>query len=205
MKKLLTIAALAALALSGVPLLAEEEKKDILEETTADDITVEEDNNLAVKVDAPRKNVALWPAFIALWDFPETPDLVGLRVTVPCSTKQENVTGFDVGFWGVSEYFEGIQVNILRNDVKDSCAGAQLGFYNSVARGDLFGFQIGVWNESLSHRGVQFGVINVSGDTQGLQIGIINRSETMYGFQLGIVNIIRDAEFQFMPVLNGGF
>ena len=33
----------------------------------------------------------------------------------------------------------------------------------------------------------------------------MNRSETMYGFQLGLVNIIRDAEFQFMPILNVGF
>ena len=57
----------------------------------------------------------------------------------------------------------------------------------------------------MSHRGVQFGLINVSGDSQGLQIGLINRSETMYGFQLGLVNIIRDAEFQFMPILNVGF
>ena len=147
----------------------------------------------------------MWPAFIAIWDFPETPDLVGLRITVPCSTKQENVTGFDVGLWGRSEYFEGVQLNVLRNDVRDSCAGIQVGCYNSVARGDLFGIQAGLWNESMSHRGVQFGLINVSGDSQGLQIGLINRSETMYGFQLGLVNIIRDAEFQFMPILNVGF
>ena len=166
---------------------------------------MEEDNGLDVKVDAPRKNVALWPAFIAIWDFPETPDLVGLRITVPCSTKQENVTGLDVGFWGRSEYFEGIQLNVLRNDVRDSCAGIQVGCYNSVARGDLFGIQVGLWNESMSHRGIQFGAINVSGDSQGLQIGLINRSETMYGFQLGLINIIRDAEFQFMPILNVGF
>ena len=77
--------------------------------------------------------------------------------------------------------------------------------YNSVARGDLFGIQVGLWNESLSHRGVQVGVINVSGDSQGLQIGLINRSETMYGFQVGAINIIRDAEFQFLPFLNIGF
>ena len=203
MKKLIAVAAIAAFVL---PLCAATAASEMVTaEDVADDLTVEEDNGLDVKVDAPRKNVALWPAFIAIWDFPETPDLVGLRITVPCSTKQENVTGLDVGFWGRSEYFEGIQLNVLRNDVKDSCAGIQVGCYNSVARGDLFGIQVGLWNESLSHRGIQAGLINVSGDSQGVQIGLINRSETMYGFQLGLINIIRDAEFQFMPILNVGF
>ena len=203
MKKLIAIAALAVFAL---PLCAATAASDMVTaDDVADDLLVDENNGLEVKVDAPRKNVALWPAFIAIWDFPETPDLVGLRITVPYSTKQENVTGVDVGFWGRSEYFEGIQVNALRNDVRDSCAGIQVGLYNSVARGDLFGIQVGLWNESLSHRGFQVGLINVSGDSQGFQIGLINRSETMYGFQVGAINIIRDAEFQFLPFLNIGF
>ena len=136
MKKLIAVAAIAAFVL---PLCAATAASEMVTaEDVADELTVEEDNGLDVKVDAPRKNVALWPAFIAVWDFPETPDLVGLRLTIPCSTKQENVTGLDVGFWGRSEYFEGIQLNVLRNDVRDSCAGIQVGCYNSVARGDLF-------------------------------------------------------------------
>ncbi len=198
MKKLFPLALVAAFA---VPLCAATAVSD----AEPDELDIEEDNELAVKVDAPRKNAATWPAFIGVWEFPETPDLVGIRLTIPWSTKQENVTGVDVGFWGRSEYFEGFQFNILRNDVKDSCAGVQCGVYNSVARGDLFGIQVGFWNESLSHRGIQFGFINVSGDSQGFQVGLINRSETMYGFQLGLINIIRDAEFQFMPMLNIGF
>ena len=198
MKKLFPLALVAAFA---VPLCAATAASD----AETDELDIEEGNELAVEVDAPRKNAATWPAFIGVWEFPETPDLVGLRLTIPWSTKQENVTGVDVGFWGRSEYFEGFQFNILRNDVKDSCAGVQCGVYNSVARGDLFGIQVGFWNESLSHRGIQFGFINVSGDSQGFQVGLINRSETMYGFQLGLINIIRDAEFQFMPVLNVGF
>ena len=203
MKKLIAVAAIAAFML---PLCAAPVESEVVTvEDVADDLSAENESGLEVKVDAPRKNVALWPAFIAIWDFPETPDLVGLRITVPYSTKQENVTGFDVGFWGCSEYFEGVQVNLFRCDVKDSFAGIQVGCYNSVARGDLFGIQLGLWNESLSHRGVQAGLINVSGDSQGVQIGLINRSETMYGFQVGLINIIRDAEFQFMPIVNVGF
>ena len=203
MKKLIAVAAIAAFML---PLCAAPAASEMVTvDDVADDLSVEEDNGLEVKVDAPRKNVALWPAFIAVWDFPETPDLIGLRITIPYSTKQENVTGVDFGFWGRSEYFEGVQLNVLRNDVRDSGAGIQAGCYNSVSRGDLFGVQFGLWNESQSHRGIQFGAINVSGDSQGLQIGLINRSETMYGFQIGAINIIRDAEFQFMPIVNIGF
>ena len=198
MKKLFPLALVAAFA---IPLCAE----PAAPETETDELALDDDNSLAVQVDAPRKNTAMWPAFIGVWEFPETPDLVGVRLTIPWSTKQENITGFDLGFWGRSEYFEGVQCNVLRNDVKDSCSGIQCGIYNSVARGDLLGIQVGIWNESLAHRGIQFGVVNVSGDTQGFQFGIINRSETMYGFQLGLVNIIRDAEFQFMPILNVGF
>ena len=198
MKKLFPLALVAAFA---VPLCAATAASD----AETDELDIEEDNELAVKVDAPRKNAATWPAFIGVWEFPETPDLVGVRLTIPWSTKQENVTGVDIGFWGRSEYYEGCQFNILRNDGKDSCAGVQCGVYNSVARGDLFGIQVGFWNESLSHRGIQFGFINVSGDSQGFQVGLINRSEKMYVFQLGLINIIRDAEFQFMPVLNVGF
>jgi len=203
MKKLIAAAAIAAFVL---PLCAASAASDMVTaEDVVDDLSVEEDNGLEVKVEAPRKNVALWPAFIAVWDFPDTPDLIGLRITIPCSTKQENVTGLDVGFWGRSEYFEGIQINVLRNDVRDSLAGIQVGFYNSVARGDLLGIQAGLWSESMSQRGIQAGLVNVAGDMEGVQIGIINRCETMYGFQLGAINIIRDAEFQFMPILNIGF
>ena len=203
MKKLIAVAAIAAFVL---PLCAASAASDMVTaEDVVDDLSAEEDNGFEVKVDAPRKNVALWPAFIAVWDFPETPDLIGLRITIPCSTKQENVTGLDVGFWGRSEYFEGIQLNVLRNDVRDSLAGIQVGLYNSVSRGDLLGIQAGLWNESMSQRGIQFGAINVTGEMEGVQIGLINRSETMYGFQIGLINIIRDAEFQFMPILNVGF
>jgi hypothetical protein len=198
MKKLFPLALVAAFA---IPLCAE----PAAPETETDELALDDDNSLAVQVDAPRKNTAMWPAFIGVWEFPETPDLVGVRLTIPWSTKQENITGFDLGFWGRSEYFEGVQCNVLRNDVKDSCSGIQCGIYNSVARGDLLGIQVGIWNESLAHRGVQLGIVNVSGDTQGFQFGIINRSETMYGFQVGLINIIRDAEIQFCPVINVGF
>lgn len=152
-----------------------------------------------------RSRSDVWPAFIAVCEFPDVTDVVGLRLTLPFSTRQENVTGIDLGLWGRSLYFEGIQVNILRNDVKDDLSGVQVGIYNTVGGGDLIGFQAGLWNEANSIRGAQVGLVNVCGETEGLQVGLINRTETMYGYQVGLINIIRDAELQFCPIVNIGF
>ncbi|MBQ5794474.1 MAG: hypothetical protein IIW14_00615 [Kiritimatiellae bacterium] len=152
-----------------------------------------------------RNESAVWPACVAVSQWPRSPDVIGLRLTIPFSTTQDNVTGFDVGLWGVSEYFEGVQLNLLRSNVRDSASAFQVGIYNSVGRGDFLGAQVGLWNESMSMRGVQVGVVNVTGGSEGFQIGLINRAETLYGFQVGVINIIRDAELQFMPVVNIGF
>ena len=78
-----------------------------------------------------REESAVWPAFLAVCQWPRSADVAGLRLTIPFSTSQENVTGLDIGFWGRSMYFEGIQLNVLRNDVVDGAAGGE------VAGGDL--------------------------------------------------------------------
>ena len=188
MKKLLSAVFVASVALS---LSAQEAKSAV---ASAQNENIERKNESAV-----------WPACVAVSQWPRSPDLVGLRLTIPFSSSQENVTGFDVGFWGVSEYFEGVQINLLRNNVRDSAAAFQVGLYNSVGRGDFLGAQVGLWNESMAMRGVQVGLVNVTGGSEGFQIGIINRAETLYGFQVGAINIIRDAEMQFMPFVNIGF
>lgn len=153
----------------------------------------------------PRVEEALWPAFFAFCQWPETPDLIGLRLTLPFSTKQESVTGLDVGLWGRSKYFEGIQINALRSDVKDELAGIQIGIYNSAGQADAFGLQVGLWNEAGRLNGVQCGLINAVGEMGGIQVGVINRAEDLYGFQIGAINVIRDAELRFFPFVNVGF
>lgn len=196
MKKLLAFAMAAALAFHGFA--DDEEDADVGDEVF--------DNQPAV--DVPHKNVGVWPAFLVISEIPSadrTPDVVGLRLTVPYSVRHESVTGFDIGLWGRARRFEGFMCSLLRNDVKDSMAGVQAGIYNSVEQADMIGGQIGVWNEAGSIRGFQAGVVNTAGVAQGLQIGLINRAEEMYGLQIGIVNIIRCAELQFCPVVNIGF
>lgn len=203
MKKLFTLVAAAAFAFSA---LAEAEADSGNDDPLATNLELEEDDTLDVPdVEPPRKQIAAWPLFFAVGEMPETPDLIGLRITIPYSTKQENVTGFDVGLWGRAQYFEGFMLNVLRNDVKDQLSGVQAGLYNSAECADLFAVQGGLWNEAGSIRGAQIGLVNNVGQMQGVQVGIINRADDLHGFQIGIVNVIRTAEIPFCPIINVGF
>ena len=146
---------------------------------------------------------APWPVWLA-FNSTRNIDVVGLRLTLPYG-ECEGVTGVDRGFYGRCRYFEGFQLNILRNEALDVMAGAQGGIYNSAGRADLTGLQVGLWNEARSLRGVQLGLINVADTVQGFQVGLVNRTESMYGFQVGGVNVIRDSEIAFFPIVNIGF
>lgn len=205
MKKQL-MAALIAVAFAGVAASAESGKKEenLLEKPTGNPLVEIEQENKDAPV-AAKKRVAMWPACFAVFELPETPDLVGLRIAIPYSTKQESVTGIDIGLWGRCQNFEGLGLNIIRNDVHERFAGIQAGLYNSVGFSCLGGIQIGAWNEAYSLNGLQVGIVNIAGDAFGFQFGVINRCETMNGFQVGAINIIRDAEIPFCPILNVGF
>ena len=189
MKKVFLLATIATLLL---PALAQE-------------IVPKAEGPAQVREERRRGSSDVWPAFFAVCEYPDAADVVGLRLTIPFSTRQENVTGIDLGFWGRAITFEGFMINVLRNDVKDDLSGIQVGLYNSIGGGDLFGIQAGLWNEAGHMRGVQAGLVNLAGEARGFQVGVINRSETMYGYQVGVINIIRDAELQFFPILNIGF
>ena len=146
---------------------------------------------------------APWPVWLAFNSI-EDIDVIGLRLTLPYG-ECESVTGFDLGVYGRCRYFEGLQLNILRNEAQDVMAGIQVGIYNSAGRADLSGLQVGLWNEARDIRGVQVGIINVADAVYGIQVGLINRAESMYGFQVGGVNVIRESEVAFCPILNIGF
>ena len=188
MNKLLVFAAATAMTLAAV----------------AQEIAPTADETSSARQERRRES-NVWPACFAICEYPESLDVIGLRLTIPFSTRQENVTGLDLGFWGRAITFEGIMLNVIRNDVRDDLAGIQVGIYNSAGGGDLFGVQAGLWNEAGHMRGVQGGIVNIAGEARGLQVGLINRSETMYGYQIGLINVIRDAELQFCPVVNIGF
>lgn len=184
MKKLLALAVVAAIAVTS--LAAEQSAEKASAEPELQQSTI-------------------WPAVFAFCEWPASPDVIGLRLTLPYSSRQETVTGFDLGFWGRCKDFEGLQLNILRNDVKDTLGGFQVGCYNTAARADQFAIQVGLMNETQGFRGVQLGLINLTGEGDGFQFGLINRAETLYGFQIGLINVIRSAEVPVLPVANIGF
>ncbi len=146
MNKLFTLVAACAVSIAS---FADDiaDAADVVKETSS------------VTSEAPRKQVAAWPAFFAICELPSTPDLIGLRLAIPFSTKQESVTGFDIGFLARTSYFEGLAVNIFRNDVKDQLTGIQIGLYNSAVQADAFGIQAGLWNEATSINGLQAGLV----------------------------------------------
>ena len=149
---------------------------------------------------------ASWPVWLA-FNSVEDIDVIGLRMTLPYG-KCEGVTGFDLGIYGSCRYFEGLQVNILRNEALDVMSGIQVGIYNSAgaaASWGSVGLQVGLFNEARSINGVQVGIVNIADRVYGLQVGLINRAESAYGFQVGGVNINRDSDLTFCPIVNIGF
>ena len=146
---------------------------------------------------------APWPVWLT-FNSTKNIDVTGVRFTLPYGYC-EGVTGFDIGFYGRCRYFEGFQLNILRNEAEDVLAGAQVGIYNTAGRADLVGLQLGLINEARSVRGVQVGIVNLAESVCGIQFGLVNRAETAYGFQVGGVNVIRESDLSFMPIVNIGF
>lgn len=144
-----------------------------------------------------------WPVWFAFND-EEDVDIIGLRINL-FSGQCDQMTGLDLGFIGHSTTYNGLQLNLLRNDVTDVLAGWQIGLYNSCGRGDALGLQTGLWNESGAVYGAQLGLVNVAEYAEGVQIGLINRAEDMHGYQFGLINVIRGGDVPFCPIINIGF
>jgi hypothetical protein len=156
-----------------------------------------------IAVGAQAAEKVRWPVWCAFNDT-EDIDVVGLRLNLP-SGQCEQVTGLDIGLIGRSQYFNGVQINLLRNSVLDALAGWQIGCYNSTGLGDMLGMQTGLWNESRTLYGLQVGLINLADYAEGFQVGLVNRVEDMHGYQIGLINIIRGGDVPFCPLINIGF
>jgi len=144
-----------------------------------------------------------WPVWFAFNDA-EDIDVIGLRLNLP-SGQCEQVSGLDLGLIGRSQYFNGIQFNLLRNSVTDALSGWQIGCYNSAGLDNMLGLQTGFWNESKTMYGLQVGLVNLADYAEGFQVGLVNRTEGMRGYQIGLINIIRDSRVPFCPLVNIGF
>lgn len=69
--------------------------------------------------------------------------------------------------------------------------GAQVGVSNYSPKSDVFGFQVGLYNQAK--------------DVYGFQIGLINVAKNLHGIQLGLANINQEGSIRFLPIVNVGF
>ena len=84
---------------------------------------------------------------------------------------------------------------------------------------DVYGLEVGVWNDTPVMKGLQVGVINVVDEFSGLQIGAVNVTDQFCGlqigavnvsrigcgFQIGVVNVVSGMDHPFLPVINCAF
>ena len=70
---------------------------------------------------------------------------------------------------------------------------------------DVYGLEVGIWNDTTVMKGLQIGVVNVTDQFCGLQIGAVNVSRLGNGFQIGVVNVISGKDCPFFPIINWGF
>lgn len=132
----------------------------------------------------------------------KTIDIIGLRLNVAATC--QNVTGVDVSVWGDSYNAYGLQLALLRNNVRDRAGALQIALLNNTAS-YLTGVQLALTNDTTVGKGVQLGIVNSSYDFRGLQLGLINCSNTLYGYQLGLINVIKSStSHPFLPLLNIG-
>lgn len=115
---------------------------------------------------------------------------------------------FQVGAINYANYFTGLQIGGILNNIGREMHGVRIGLVNWVERtGDMHGLDIGYINggEGIMH-GVQIGGGNkFEGHFHGLQIGYINYAKELTGVQLGVFNIVDKSPLPFFPLINACF
>lgn len=105
-----------------------------------------------------------YPVGIALlwWGAPaHRYSIDGLRLSLGAYS-HHRLRGIDIGLASVTtKDADGIQFNILVNDVQRTMRGVQIGLYN----------------KAIKNRGLQVGFLNVSDNLCGVQIGVVNISQ----------------------------
>lgn len=116
-------------------------------------------------------------------------DMVGFDFGIASNT-QRNLRGVQLGFGGyVAGKVEGVQLNYVLSIARGDLYGWQDGLYASV--GSLTGAQTGFVNHAArSVEGLQIGAVNVArGRAQGAEISAVNVMGSTNGAQIGLVNV----------------
>ena len=118
---------------------------------------------------------------------PET-EIVGLRLNLPYS-ENDDVAGLDLGIVGGGASISGLRLNVI--NLSDECSsGVEIGLVN-IAKGEMHGWQCGIFNSA--------------GSMRGFQLGLINRCGSLYGIQIGLVNMIESGKVAMLPIVSWAF
>ncbi len=82
-------------------------------------------------------------------------------------------------------------LGVNSNTASASVGGVQIAAANLAKNTDIYGFQIGIYNQALN--------------VYGLQIGLINVASSLHGIQIGLLNFHEKGSVSVSPVINIGF
>lgn len=77
------------------------------------------------------------------------------------------------------------------NTASSSVAGLQVSLANLSSHTDIYGFQVGLYNDAQA--------------VYGFQIGLVNKTANLHGVQIGLINFNASGIFKVAPILNIGF
>jgi hypothetical protein len=118
---------------------------------------------------------------------PET-EITGLRLNLPYS-ENDDVTGLDLGIVSGGASISGLRLNAV-NLSDEHSGGVEIGLVN-VDKGEMVGWQCGIFN--------------YAGSMRGFQLGLINRCGSLYGIQIGLVNMIETGKVAMLPIVSWAF
>lgn len=118
---------------------------------------------------------------------PET-EITGLRLNMVYG-ENDDVAGLDLGIVGGAASVSGLRLNVV-NLSDEHSGGVELGLIN-VAKGEMVGWQCGIYN--------------YAGSMRGFQLGLINRCGELYGIQIGLVNMIESGSVAMLPIVSWAF
>ena len=118
---------------------------------------------------------------------PET-EITGLRLNLPYS-ENDDVTGLDLGIVSGGASISGLRLNAV-NLSDEHSGGVEIGLVN-VDKGEMVGWQCGIYN--------------YAGSMRGFQLGLINKCGSLYGIQIGLVNMIESGKVAMLPIVSWAF
>ena len=148
---------------------------------------------------------------------PDDPNVDGFRLSI-LHGKAENVTGFDLGIFSLSESAKRSGFGLVFGIAKNTSSSAGLsGAFINLHTGQSSGLNMGFVNsvKTLKDGGANLGMLNITEgfsavDISGLaisnesnvQVGMVNITEKINHIQIGLLNFAENGFFPVFPLFN---